>query len=480
MGTTRYNPAFIVTNFLRDATGASVNSESWVPPIAQSIKGLIIRYSQNPEMRQLMNEMKEEGVFYSGITEIKGNSPQALATTIKEAFKEGGMTDSVKQKIKTLAEWVGSINESVELAPKLHEYYFLRSQGVPKQEAAMRAREVNIDFQRAGSVGREYNKAVAFFNANIQGLDKSARVFRANPGATMAKILLYSGLPSLLAWWVGNMGDDEERKEYEGINKQMKDMYWHFKMGDTWVRLPKPQEYGLFGSLLERALDATYKEDSAAFRGYDGSIIEALLPPLLPNIATTAVETITNHNFFTGRPIVSRKYESLPSSLQYGPETSGIAKTIGEWTDISPFKIDHVIRSMGGTIGREATKLPDRLIGNRNREKERWSEKPFVRSFTTDPYRNNEFIDRFYEVADRTEKAKNGYKQQGRGTRPDKDVKFAEMFSKARKALSDINKARAKIRNASNLTPQQKRARVDDLDKKAVQLARRILERYDR
>jgi hypothetical protein len=478
-GTTRYNPAFVVTNFIRDSLGASINSESWMPPIFNTIKGLIIQNSSDPKMKALFNEAKEEGVLYSGVTEIKGNSPMVLGKEIERAFKEGGMTGAVKRKIKTLAEWIGSKNEAIEIAPKLYEYYYLRSRGVPKQEAAMRAREVNIDFQRAGSAGRQYNKSTAFFNAGVQGVDKTLQTLRARPYETMAKVGLYVGIPSLVAWALGQGGDEEDREEYEGIGKQMKDLYWHFKMGDTWVRIPKPEQYGLFGSLVERALDAAYKKDPAAFRGFGDSIADAALPPLVPTLLLPWGEVWANKSSFTGRPIVSRKYEGLPNELQYGPETSGIAKRIGEMTGISPLNVDHVIRGMGGTVGREAAKLPDRLLGSRNREEERWNEKPFIRSFFTNPNRSNEIVDQFYELSDRMMKAKNGYEARGSVGEPGKDVELAGAFAKARRNLAKINRVRAEIQQDPNMSPREKRKEMDELDKDAVNLAREMMREYN-
>jgi hypothetical protein len=75
-------------------------------------------------------------------------------------------------------------------------------------------------------------------------------------------------------------------------------------------------------------------------------------------------------------------------------------------------KIDHIIRGMTGTVGGEIAKVPDRLFGDKNREQERITEMPFVRSLFSDPYRNSESIDRFYEIAEQTSQAsesKNGY-----------------------------------------------------------------------
>ena len=48
MGATRYNPAFIITNALRDAAQVSVTSQSWAPPLAHTLRGVMMLYSGRP------------------------------------------------------------------------------------------------------------------------------------------------------------------------------------------------------------------------------------------------------------------------------------------------------------------------------------------------------------------------------------------------------------------------------------------------
>ncbi len=483
MGTTRYNPAFaLFRNLPRDSWEASINSESWAPPMVNSLKGLIIQYSNNPKMKALLDEATQEGLLYSGITEIRGNSPKALANELKKAFREGGMTGAAKRKFVDLWEWIGSHNEAIEVAPKLQEYLYLRSKGVPKQEAAMRAREVNIDFARAGTKGRVVNRYTAFFNAQVQGMDKAARTFKARPKETALKMALFAGIPSLVAWALGNFDDDETKKEYNDIPKGLKDLYWHYKVGGEWLRMPKPNAYGVFGSLVERALDSAYRKDPTAFRGFMDTLWGEAVPPVVPSALMPAIEVWANKSSFTGRPIVSRKCENLPPEMQYGPQTSGVAKQMGELLGVSPMMIDHMIRGVTGTVGGEVAKLPDRLVGDRNREAEKLTELPLIRTSFSQPYRNSEAIDRFYELAERTSQAKIRYetkRKAGEQAEVGKDLRFAQQFAHASKALSDLRKKRATIQQHPSLSPASKRKYLDEMDERMVDLARGVLDRYD-
>jgi hypothetical protein len=486
-GTTRYNPAFILRNFLRDGLNVAINSESWAPPFWPAIRGLTIIYSDNPNLQAVFDEAVGEGLLRSGITEIQGNSFKALAREIEAAFKEGGMTAKVRRGISSLAEWIGSHNEAVEMAPKIYEYQYLRNKGVPKQEAAKRAREVNLDFNRAGSFGRAYNRSTAFFNASVQGVDKSIRTLTERPGQTLGKTLLYVGVPSLVAWALGNLGDEEDRKEYEEIPRQQKDTFWHFKIGSEWVRIPKPDIFGIAGAILERGLDAAYKKDSAAFRGLDKSLWEAGLPPLVPTLIMPWVEAWANKDSFTGRAIVSQKFDRLPPEMQFGPQTSEVAIQVGRMTGISPLVVDHVMRGTAGTVGGELAKLPDRAVdyfsGDNNREAAKWTEGAFARSLFTDPMRNSESMDRFYEISERTNKAKSGFevrRKSNQASEPDRDVQFAGLFDSASKNISELRKARTAVQQNPNLEPREKRSRMDEIDEKMIDIARATLEKYDK
>lgn len=486
MGATRYNPAFIITNALRDAAQVSVTSHSWTPPLAHTIKGVMMLYSgrHGGKWKELVDEAVNERVFYSGITDIVNSSPGELKRALRKAFNSGGSLSKAWDAFRDVAEKVGAINEYIEVAPKLSEYYHLtRERGVPKQEAARQAREANLDFQRAGTWGRGANSVIAFFNAGVQGTDKILRAFRERPGQSLAKAFLYITLPSILAWALAHK-DEEAAEEYRQISRWKKDLAWCVKLGGKWWSIPKPPVLGqVFGSLTERVLDTAFDKDPAGMRGFSNTLADQAVPNLMPTVFLPALEAYVNYNFFRNQPVVPRGKEKLPPELQYGPGTSGLAKWVGEKTGQSPYKIDHLIRGYTGTVGGELAKAPDRFFNNGNRPEEYWTEKPFIRSFFIDPSRTNESIERFYELANRTETAKNGYLargKMGRTEKADKDVMFAKMFQKVRQDLSEINGAIAAVQEDKSLPPSQKRKRIDDLRRKAIFAAKWALGQYDR
>jgi hypothetical protein len=354
--------------------------------------------------------------------------------------------------------------------------------GVPKKEAAMLARQVNVDFARGGTLGKKINRVIAFFNANIQGTDKMVRTLMERPIETMAKASLFVLLPSLASWIAGQLGEDDDKREYEEISRLEKDLAWVYKVNGVWVRIPKPEGFGMMGSLLERSLDWMYKKDKAAFNGFGQDLAETLTPPLMPTLLRPWIEARANYSFFTGRPIVPHKYDRLPAEMQYGLGTSGFAVEIGEFLEVSPMKVDHIIRGITGTVGIEVLKGLSGTMGGDTREATGFTEKPFVKTFFSNPNHNSESVDRFYEIAERTSKAKAGFDIRTKGgekVEADKDVRMATLFSRASETLSNLRKHSAAIRNNKNLTPKEKRRRMDALDLKMIKIARKALARYD-
>ena len=163
MGTTRYNPAFMLLNFLRDAQGTAIQSEGWAMPFVATIKGLMLQLSNDPKHKQLIEDAINDGVFYSAITSLpKGTSIEAIAKELRRQRRLASST-GIARTLRNLMEtprsvggWIGRANEMIEMAPKLYEYEYLRrtKPKMGRKRAAMKARSVNIDFGRAGTWGR--------------------------------------------------------------------------------------------------------------------------------------------------------------------------------------------------------------------------------------------------------------------------------------------------------------------------------------
>lgn len=112
-----------------------------------------------------------------------------------------------------------------------------------------------------------------------------------------------------------------------------------------------------FNQLSENAVDPP------EFRKTLRSLTEEILLPIpapLPSPAKTAIEQITNHNFFTGREIIGKGQQYLEDYKQASASTSSLAVAWGEAMNsigagdapiASPQRFDHFLRGVFGMYG---------------------------------------------------------------------------------------------------------------------------------
>jgi len=236
--------------------------------------------------------------------------------------------------------------------------------------------------------------------------------------------------------------------------------------------------------------------------------VQAGSPGFLPTAALPIIENMTNHSFFRDRPIVSRSREGMPPELQYGGNTSEAAKKLGEWVNYSPAKIDNIIQGWTGGLGRYVTQAIDVALkgtGIANPPPDpspRAADRPVIKAFIIpDPYgSSSESVNRFYKELERFERGEKYMKEM---LRLGEEAKFeafkkkhpdvllfydyelndhysasARYFRKIARYFSDVRKVQTAIYDARDLTPQEKRTKIDELNKKLTEYARGALDKY--
>ena len=477
LGATRANPAFILTNFIRDAMYSSLtNSAEGVRsmPFFGTVKGLLMQTAKDEASARRIADALDHGLAYSGITEL------GLDASEKGISKYVGKTVHGDKGFlrKLTSAWdntIGKYNEMIELAPKFAEYDRLVKEGYPKRYAARMAREVNLDFARGGQWGKVWNRYTAFFNPAVQGTSKLVRTAAAHPGRFAARTAMYVILPSLISWMAGR--DDDE---YKRISRNIKDRYWVFKVGGTWLRLPKPELAGMFGSAVERVLDAAFEHDPMAFRELGRSVWEGFSPNLLPTFAEPILEHRMGKTFFYDSPLIPPQLENLPPELQFTKNTSSMAKFLGKAWGVSPILIDHYVSSYGGGVGEYLSKAPDILLKPQE-EAKKLSEKPLFSRFTVDPNRNSESLAKFYDLRRQATVAKNAYdvrRKMGEQPEYSAGVHMAKAFDQSASKLSDWRKDIAAIQQSKSMTPERKREVIDRIRLRMNQEAEAAVANY--
>jgi hypothetical protein len=424
-------------------------------------------------LRETMKTLKKEGKLY-----------QRGYKTITNPKELGGLI------MRTLQ----AMSEFSEEATKLGEYRKAIKKGATEQEAAYQARDL-MDFGRVGSDMRQWNRAVAFLNANLQGKDKIARAFKNNPIRTTTRALTGITLPAYGAYLaMETLANEKQRETYENTPKWMKDTFFLLPIPgtDELARIPKPFDLApVFANPVEQIMDYYKGNDPGGWDEFlKRQATELLKIPHMLTGLTPIIENITNHSFFTGGPVVPRRDQDLLPQDQYGVSTSLTARTVGNLTaddgalsflpgdGISPYKADNFIRGYGAGLGKYATSGLDKALEKMGagqlppQEAKKWSELPVVNAFTVDSTGGGQVMNDFYDALDVLRKGNNSSKRNEKEYEREGDYK---LINKVSREISELRNEYRSIQSSYDMTPDEKRRQLDQLDRQMNELAREAL-----
>lgn len=472
------SPEFILRNPVRDMIGASIYSKHGFIPVVDTFKGLAL--------------FLKKGELYWDY--MKSGAAHAAMVSLDRDYLGGQLRDimsrdsKVTKLIKNPLEVLRAMSEATEMATRLAEFDNARKgytgignrlfgkdrKPLTAREAALESRDITLDFSRRGSHTKKANQVIAFFNATIQGADKMARAFKEDPRGMTVKTMLYITLPSILLWY---MNKDDER--YQELPQWEKDTFWIIPGKENMYRVPKPFEAGvLFGTSFERMLqyfdDAKNNRKSVGFKGFGDRVIDSLAPSFMPTAMIPVVEAMTNYSFFRQRNIIPQSQENLPAHLQYGSNTSELAKFVGDKINVSPYIVDNTIRGYGGGLAGLGLSGIDAATGAKeNNASKKWYEAPGLRGFTVAPYQSSDSVQRVYDDYKEQEKLYNEFKLTGQ--RPEGyDAKEFAKLKNASDSLKGLNKASKAIINNERMSGEQKRDQLDKINMRKANIARSV------
>lgn len=472
------SPEFILRNPVRDMIGAAIYSKHGFIPIIDTFKGLSLYLKKG----DLFWEYKKSGAAHAAMVSLDRDY---LGGQLRDIMKrESKFTKLIKNPIEALR----AMSEATEMATRLAEYDNARKgytgvgnrlfgkdrKPLTAREAALESRDITLDFSRRGTHTKRLNQITAFFNATLQGADKMARAFKEDPRGMTVKTMLYITLPSVLLWY---MNKDNER--YQELPQWEKDTFWIIPGKENMYRIPKPFEAGvLFGTSFERMLqyfdDAKNNRKSVGFKGYGERVMDSLAPGLIPTGAIPVLEYMTNYSFFRQRSIIPQSQENLPAHLQYGANSSEVAKFVGDKINVSPYMVDNTIRGLGGGLAGLGLSAIDAATGAKeNNASKKWYEAPGLRGFTAAPYQSSNSVQRVYDDYKEQEKLHNEFKLTGQ--RPDGyDAKEFAKLKNASDSLKGLNKASKAIINNERMSGDQKREQLDKINMRKANIARSV------
>lgn len=506
-------PDFTMRNFFRDQFTAGSQSRFQQLPFVDALKSIGSIFKKDASWQEFLSSGGASGSF--------GEVQRTLDNNTWGVLKETGHLDQAWNVIKSPFRAMGVLSELVENSTRLAE--FKRGGGVggsldQKIEAGFASREVTVDFSRSGAKMRAVSAFVPFMNVGVQGTDQAIRSFKENPTQFAAKATAMLTLPSVLLWWANK---DDSR--YQDAANWEKDLFWIVPT-DTWekstfadaqsrppdlkrqnadgswevnngitYRFPKPFLLGtLFGTLPERSLDAFYKQDPDKFSGFTETLMNGLIPNVIPPLVSGPLEQFMNKSLFTGNEVVSNQMEKYLPEYQYREYTSETAKQIAKIVGYipglrdlgpkdaklnSPLVIDNYIRTWTGTAGKYATELIDAtlvgsgLVNQPPKPLRTIEEYPVIRAFMTrHPKAKLQPIEDFRENFEKTSKTVATVQmlaQKG-------DIKAAEKLINANpesfikldsinSAINNQNKMIQKINLSPDMSSADKRQLIDAL-----------------
>lgn len=215
---TQYNPAFGLVNSTRDSLGALVNLST--TPIKgkqlqvfgnmpSATKGIYsaLRGDTSGQWAKLYEQFQMDG-GQTGYKEMFKDVDARAKAIEKElsGYDKGALSPGkAAHAVLSVLDGFNTIGENVV---RLSAYKTALDNGLSRPEAAKLARELTVDFNRKGRMGREIGPLYAFFNASVQG---TARTLVSLKGPAGAKIIAGGiGLGVLQAVMLAAAGYDDD------------------------------------------------------------------------------------------------------------------------------------------------------------------------------------------------------------------------------------------------------------------------------
>jgi len=491
------DPAFMLRNFMRDSMHSWMIDKNSMRFGIDSLKGAgttldsIAKTARGrPEDADpaLVSMMFAGASFVGG--HVYGTDPKANAAAMRKALRRKGLNDQqISNYMGTLttsaakfASMYTAIGEAIENANRIATFKAAQDAGQGLAHSLYEGKDL-MDYSLRGqwAMVQVMADVLPFFNARLQGLYKLGREARRDPkvlGLVATRIAARGALMALAATALVAAYSGQDR--YEELEEWDKDANWHFWVGDTHYRVPKPFELGiLFGTIPERMYRLV--------RGYDRfgefvqsgwhNIVTTLAFDIRPQALRPAIEIFNNFSSFRQRPIESMAdLKKLPED-RYGSHTSPTMVEIGRLTGASPKKLEYAWDGYLGTVGSYCLGIADSMVRVARGDvtpTRRIEDYPIIGSFIrTGPAWNTEYQTELYELVKKAEQVNNSIRDKskvGDDAAADRMVADYEALLAVRKMLNRSadkigkwRKQRDAIYNDPEMSAEDKRLEIDQI-----------------
>jgi len=488
------SPAFRARNLLRDSISAIATNDIGYNPLKNVAEGWRGTAHSNPVMQQLI--AGGGAVRFGALND--GDQAAHAKQLIKDlGVKEGQILttqEKITRALRSAWDKYQELGDRLESVNRAALYKKLREEGKSHLEASYAARDM-MDFTSAGKWAsvRFLTQIVPFMNARLQGMYKLGR----GAGTDPRRFLAVAGAVAMVSVLLHLLNKDDE--EYKGLPDFVRNNYWWVRLpgAEHALYIPKPFEVGVLGSVAERMTElATAGSDYRA--GDFASTVGALLMDQLsmnpvPQAFKPAMEAAFNYDSFRESAIDSQGQERLPPAERYTSSTSAAAVAAGRLANISPQRLEHLVRGYFGWLGTQALNAGDYMLrgpmdlpANPRRDAsnpDNWAlYGDFVKPVAGG---SSKYMDRFYEMQHQVDQL---YASASEARKVDdldrlqelagnSTLKLRPIYAAANRRITAINQRMRAVSNDASLGAEEKMALLRELSESRNQVARRVDER---
>lgn len=478
------NPAYALRQIVRDPLNAVMVSGADTVPVYTSFKEIV-----------KMVKGKSEGEPMLQRRGILGG--QVLTGTAEDQKKILNDITSGKKGWNYRLAQLDQLAIQGDAATRVVMYNSFIKQGLSEMEATLATLEA-MNFSKRGISASlfQLSTMVPFMNAQIQGLNVLYNAFKGKMPFNeklkvkqkLVKRLIFMFGMSLV--YAAAMQDDEA---YQNANDDEKYGNWfvYTPFSEEPVKVPIPFELGIIGKALPEAIvNLAFGDEKARdVVGALGKMVWNSVPISMPQGIKPALETAMNYSFFTGRAIESERLQQYEPGERYTERTSELAKMLGDILNVSPTKIEYLVRGYTGSLPLAAASIANPVLrsGEAGEQPESRgllsSETPLIGTFFQAKDATG-LITKAYKDMDEIVQAKSTYKKmvaEGREAEADAYLEAnADMIAMGsfagtfRKKMGDITNAERAIRSDNSLSAQEKREALDELRQVKINLAKTL------
>lgn len=456
---TEYNPLFSITNAIKDAQDVIVNSQHTAKT-----------FSKFPEA---YSQILQKGYWYNEYIEHGGEQNSYFRDGEFESDKK---ISTAKRALQIPLDAISSVNNVIEMAPRLAEYIASRESGRSIETSMLDAARVTTNFKAGGDITKALNRnGATFLNASVQGFQQQIRnIKEANMQGLKGYALLVGRyavagvVPAIinsLVW--------KDDKDYDDLQDYVKDNYYCVaKLGDgKFVRLPKGRVAATLQKIVSNISEYMTEDKKLNLDSFAKDFWEDIQftmdnvapnNPLDNNVISPIIQAMKNTTWY-GEDLVPQRLQDKPKEEQYDETTDSLSKWIGENLKVSPYKVNYLLdQYLGGVGDIILPKLTKQAENNVLEDK-----------FTTDSVMKSRYPGEFFVKSDELKINSNSSKA------TDEDTLKYKYISGISSDMSNLYKQKREIQN-SNATDKVKKRQLKEVQKQINSMAKEALENVDK